>query len=190
MLKKTFFILSSLLVVTALTSFVALDKKQKAIKTIIIDAGHGKMKNGGYNGAKGSYSSEDEICYEISKKLIQQIAREFPEIKIVETRPTHNITELHERADIANQNRGDLFVSIHVNAAPPKQHKEFIGNKTVVSYTGKGKKRKKGRRTIKRKGDAEGTAAPTRSSSARASGLPVIVQARAGKHRKERKVFL
>ena len=143
MLKKTFFLFSSLLVITALTSFVAVEKKQKAIKTIIIDAGHGKMANGGYNGAKGSYSSEDEICYEVSKKLVKQIAKEFPEIKIIETRPTHNITDLHERADIANQNRGDLFISIHVNAAPAKQHKQFVGNKTVVSYTGKGKKRKK-----------------------------------------------
>jgi N-acetylmuramoyl-L-alanine amidase len=30
-----------------------------------------------------------------------------------------------------------------VNAAPPKQHKEFVGNKTVTSYVGKGKKRRK-----------------------------------------------
>lgn len=143
MLKKTFFIFSSLLIITGLTSFVVVEKKQKAIKTIIIDAGHGLQKNGGYNGAKGSYSYEDEICYDISKKLVKLIAKDFPEIKIIETRPTHNITDLHERADIANQNRGDLFISIHVNAAPAKQHKQLTGYKTVVSYTGKGKKRKK-----------------------------------------------
>jgi N-acetylmuramoyl-L-alanine amidase len=148
MLKKTFFILSSLLIVTGFTSFVVVEKKQKAIKTIIIDAGHGKMKNGAYNGAKGSYSSEDEICYAVSKKLVKLIAEQFPEIKIVETRPTHNITDLHERADIANQNRGDLFISIHVNAAPPKQHKQLTGYKTVVSYTGKGSKRKKVTRKV------------------------------------------
>src|SRR5688572_1421192 len=147
MLKKTLFIFS-LLIVTCFTSFVVVEKKQKAIKTIVIDAGHGKMSNGGYNGAKGSYSSEDEICYEVSKKLVKMIGNEFPDIKIIETRPTHNITEIHERADIANQNRGDLFISIHVNAAPPKQHREFVGNKTVVSYTGKGKKRKKVTRKV------------------------------------------
>ena len=147
MLKKTLFIFSVLLTVTALSSFVV-EKKQKAIKTIIIDAGHGLQKNGGYNGAKGSYSYEDEICYEVSKKLVKMIGNEFPDIKIIETRPTHNITEIHERADIANQNRGDLFISIHVNAAPPKQHREFVGNKTVVSYTGKGKKRKKVTRKV------------------------------------------
>ncbi|MGN6163134.1 MAG: N-acetylmuramoyl-L-alanine amidase family protein, partial [Flavisolibacter sp.] len=43
----------------------------------------------------------------------------------------------------ANQNRGDLFVSIHVNAMPPIQKREFLGYKTEVYYTGKGKKRRK-----------------------------------------------
>ena len=142
MLKKTLLILSAFWMLTVLSSFIK-EKKQKAIKTIIIDAGHGIQKNGGYNGAKGSYSYEDEICYEVAKKLVAEVRKEFPEIKIVETRPTHNITDLRERADIANQNRGDLFVSIHVNAAPAIQHREFTGYKTVTSYIGKGKKRRK-----------------------------------------------
>ncbi|HZF64217.1 MAG TPA: N-acetylmuramoyl-L-alanine amidase [Chitinophagaceae bacterium] len=142
MLKKSLLIFSSFWMLAVLSSFLK-ESKQKAIKTIIIDAGHGIKGNGGYDGAKGSYSYEDEICYEVSKKLIKQISREFPEIKIVETRPTRNKVDLRERADIANHNRGDLFVSIHVNAALPVQHKEFVGNKTVVSYVGKGKKRKK-----------------------------------------------
>jgi N-acetylmuramoyl-L-alanine amidase len=146
MLKKTFFIFSLLFIVTSFSSFV--EKKQKAIKTIVIDAGHGMRKNGGYDGAKGSYSYEDEICFDVAKKLVAMVSKEFPEIKIIETRPTHNITDLHERADIANQNRGDLFISIHVNAAPAIQHKQFVRNKTVTSYTGKGKKRKKVTRKV------------------------------------------
>jgi N-acetylmuramoyl-L-alanine amidase len=140
MLKKTFFIFSLLVAVASFSSFV--EKKQKIIKTIIIDAGHGKVGNG-YLGAKGSYSYEDEICYEVAKKLVKLVATEFPDIRIVETRPTHNNTDNRERADIANQNRGDLFVSIHVNAAPPKQHRELTGYRNVVSYVGKGKKRRK-----------------------------------------------
>src|SRR5688500_1639451 len=104
MLKKTLFIFSVLLTVTALSSFVVV-KKQKAIKTIVIDAGHCLQKNDGYYCAKGSYSYEDEICYEVSKKLVKMKGKEFPDIKIIETRPTRNITEIHERADIANQNR-------------------------------------------------------------------------------------
>src|SRR5215203_6799607 len=110
MLKKTLFIFSLLLTATSFSSFVV-EKKQKAIKTIIIDAGHGMRKNGGYDGGRGSYSYEDEICYEVAKKLVKLVSQEFPDIRIVETRPTHNNTDNRERADIANQNRGDLFVS-------------------------------------------------------------------------------
>src|SRR5687768_17516275 len=138
MLKKTLFIFSLLLSVSIFPSFVV-EKKQKAIKTIVIDAGHGRVRSGGYLGAKGSYSYEDEICYDVAKKLVKLVGQEFPEIRIVETRPTHDNTDNRERADIANQNRGDLFISIHVNAMPPIEKREFIGNKTVVSYVGKGK---------------------------------------------------
>ncbi|HVG12948.1 MAG TPA: N-acetylmuramoyl-L-alanine amidase [Flavisolibacter sp.] len=145
---KNILLTASFLIITTLFISFSQPEKQKAIKTIIIDAGHGIMSNGGYNGAKGSYSYEDEICYAVAKELVQSIRSRFPEVNIIETRPNRTITELHQRADIANHNKGDLFISIHVNAAPPQQHKEFTGNKTVVSYTGKGKKRKKVTRQV------------------------------------------
>jgi N-acetylmuramoyl-L-alanine amidase len=106
------------------------------------------MANGGHNGARGSYSYEDEICYSVSKKLVAQLKQEFPEIKVIETRPTENIVDLRERASIANRNRGDLFISIHVNAMPPLQRRELVGHRTEVYYTGKGKKKKKHTREI------------------------------------------
>jgi N-acetylmuramoyl-L-alanine amidase len=106
------------------------------------------MPGGGYNGAHGSYSFEDEICLAISKKLVAQIAKDHPNVRIVETRPTRNITALHERADIANANKGDLFISIHVNAMPPVTHREQVGTETEVYYTGKGKKKKKHTRKV------------------------------------------
>ncbi|HUQ96153.1 MAG TPA: N-acetylmuramoyl-L-alanine amidase, partial [Chitinophagaceae bacterium] len=122
--------------------------KQKALRTVIIDAGHGMMSNGGYNGAHGTYSYEDEICIAVALKLVAQLSKDLPEVRIVQTRPGKNIIDLHERAQIANQAKGDLFVSIHVNAAPPVSHRDFIGNKTIISYVGKGKKRKKVTRQI------------------------------------------
>jgi len=117
--------------------------KQKLIKTLIIDAGHGVQENGGYHGAKGSYSFEDQICLAVSKQLVALLKKEHPEIRIVETRPTEKFVANYRRAEIANENKGDLFVCIHVNAAPPKKHSEVTGYKTVTSYVGKGKKKKK-----------------------------------------------
>jgi len=142
MLKKTLLTISILGFITFLLSYTQ-PENQNAVRTIVIDAGHGIQKNGGFNGAKGSYSYEDEICYAVAKELVLRIKKDFPNINIVETRPTHNITDLHERADIANHSKGDLFISIHVNAAPAQQHRELTGHRQVVTYTGKGKKRKK-----------------------------------------------
>jgi N-acetylmuramoyl-L-alanine amidase len=150
MLKKSMVLLGLVAGSAFLYSFTASKPKQQVLKTIIIDAGHGIMSNGGYNGAKGAYSFEDEICLSVSKKLVALVSKQFPEVKIIETRPTKYITNLHERADIANQNRGDLFVSIHVNAMPPIQKREFIGYDKQVYYTGKGKKRKKRTRSVAR----------------------------------------
>jgi N-acetylmuramoyl-L-alanine amidase len=123
---------------------------QQVLRTVIVDAGHGVMPNGGYNGARGAYSYEDDICLAISKKLVTVLNQQFPDVKIIETRPTRYITNLHERADIANQNRGDLFISIHVNAMPPISRRELVGYETEVYYTGKGKKRKKHTRKVPR----------------------------------------
>lgn len=148
MLKKTLVLLSFVAGTALLFSFKKTEPKQQVLKTIIIDAGHGIMKNGGYNGARGSYSYEDEICLAVSKKLVAMVSKELPEVKIIETRPTKYITDLHERADIANRNRGDLFVSIHVNAMPPIQKREFVGYKNEVYYTGKGKHKKKHTRKV------------------------------------------
>jgi N-acetylmuramoyl-L-alanine amidase len=148
MWKKTLFIATLFSFSAILTSFKPKEKKQQVLRTIIIDAGHGIMENGGHNGAKGSYSYEDEICLDVSKKLVEKIRQAYPEVKIIETRPTENIVSLRDRANIANQSRGDLFISIHVNAMPPISRKEFAGYKTEVYYTGSGKKRKKRTRKV------------------------------------------
>jgi N-acetylmuramoyl-L-alanine amidase len=148
MLKKTFLIVTLFLLSAVLTSFTPVPKRQQVLRTVIIDAGHGIMANGGHNGAKGAYSYEDDICLAVSKKLVAQLRQAYPEIKIIETRPTSSIVSLKERANIANHNRGDLFISIHVNAMPPIQHKDLVGYKTQVYYTGKGKKKKKHTRKV------------------------------------------
>jgi N-acetylmuramoyl-L-alanine amidase len=136
MLKKTLILFCCFGLSALLLSFAP---EQKALKTIIIDAGHG----GGDVGAKGAYSYEKDICLGVAMKLGAQISKELPDVKLIYTRTGDSYPELHTRARQANQNKGDLFISIHVNAAPPIQHRELTGHKTVTSYTGKGKNKKK-----------------------------------------------
>ncbi len=143
MIRRTvlFFLIASFAV--ALFSFSenkSVDnKKQRVVKTIVIDAGHG----GSDAGAKGAYSYEKNICLDIASKLEKIMAKELPDIKLLMTRTTDTYPALHARANYANNNKGDLFLCIHVNAAPPKRHTERTGYKTVTSYVGKGKKKKK-----------------------------------------------
>jgi N-acetylmuramoyl-L-alanine amidase len=149
MIKKTILLSFFLPIIVVLSSFTPTKEiNQKILKTIIVDAGHGLMPGGGHNGAKGTYSYEDDICLAIDKILVAHLQEAFPGVRIVETRTDENIVPLHRRAEIANENHGDLFISIHCNAMPPIQHSERIGTKTVTSYVGKGKKRRKVTRKV------------------------------------------
>lgn len=149
MTKRTILLCFFVAITPVLFSFISKkEERQRVLKTIIVDAGHGIMSNGGHNGAKGSYSFEDDICLAISRELVSQLQEALPDVKVVETRTDEKIVALHERAEIANQNHGDLFISIHCNAMPPIRHSERIGTKTVTTYVGKGKKRKKVTRKV------------------------------------------
>lgn len=111
--------------------------KSPKIRTIIIDAGHG----GTDVGARGAYSTEAQITLQLALRLDTLLRKEMPETRIVMTRTTDIYHHVREKANIANNEKGDLFVCIHVNAAPPK--KIVTGYKSVAYYKGKGSKRKK-----------------------------------------------
>ncbi|WP_164974111.1 N-acetylmuramoyl-L-alanine amidase family protein [Filimonas effusa] len=113
--------------------------QRKPLQTIVIDPGHG----GKDEGAPGKYSFEKNVALAISLKLQQRIAQEMPDINIVMTRTTDTYPSLYDRANLANQSKGDLFISIHCNSADPIRHRELTGYKTVTSYKGKGSKRRK-----------------------------------------------
>jgi N-acetylmuramoyl-L-alanine amidase len=149
MITKRPILLLSIFFTAALATLMSLSSvaQQKAtIRTIIVDAGHG----GKATGAKGDYSYEKDICLDVALKLGKKLEQEFPEIKILYTRTTDVYTDNRWRADFANSNKGDLFVSIHVNAAPKIRHNKFAGYKNQVYYTGKGKKRKKHSKKVPR----------------------------------------
>jgi N-acetylmuramoyl-L-alanine amidase len=125
--------------------------KAATIKTIIIDPGHGGLDPGTH----GLISKEKEVTLEISLKLGEAIKKEFPDIKVIFTRttdilPGNAITKnegLRNRADIANQARGDLFLCIHGNATPQPAGgwyaKRVIGHRKKTVFVGKGKRKRK-----------------------------------------------
>ncbi len=117
------------------------------IKTIIVDAGHG----GQDFGATGQYenslrSKEKDVTLEISKKLVAELKRQLPDVNIVPTRTTDIYQNPREKAQIANDNKGNLFICIHADSGPLKTGHRQIGTRMVTRYkithTGKGKKRK------------------------------------------------
>lgn len=106
---------------TAFSQTAAKDKKEAVahsfrLKTIVIDAGHG----GKDPGAHGAYSNEKTVALGIAKKLKQAINDELDGINVIMTRSSDKFIELHKRADIANDNKANLFISIHCNSSPQK----------------------------------------------------------------------
>lgn len=89
---------------------VPLDKKI----TVVIDAGHGKMTNGGFNGARAENIYEDEIVLAIAQKIKSLNSNQ--NINVVLTRSSEEIVDLKKRVEIANEVNADIFISIHVNA--------------------------------------------------------------------------
>jgi N-acetylmuramoyl-L-alanine amidase len=83
------------------------------VKKIIIDAGHG----GHDPGCIGSIAKEKDITLAVALKLGKLIEENLPGVEVVFTRKKDVFVELHERANIANKNKGDLFISIHCNSA-------------------------------------------------------------------------
>jgi N-acetylmuramoyl-L-alanine amidase len=83
-------------------------------KTIVIDAGHG----GKDPGARGSYSFEKNVALAIAKKVRLLLEEDMPEINVIMTRTTDRFVELKRRSEIANENKANLFISIHCNSTP------------------------------------------------------------------------
>lgn len=84
------------------------------IRTVVIDAGHG----GKDPGCMTRRHRESRIVLKIALQLARDIKREMPKIRVIMTRASDHFVELAERGAIANRNKADLFISIHVNASP------------------------------------------------------------------------
>lgn len=132
-------------------SINAFAQTPKKIKTIIVDAGHGGKDfgaHGGYEGGLNSY--EKNVTLAISNKLVEELRNQLPDTKIVATRTTDIYQAPPEKADIANANKGDLFICIHADAAALKTGSRITGYRTVTVYDSKVEWIKKGKRKVKK----------------------------------------
>ena len=83
--------------------------------TLVIDAGHGGRDTGaiGYGKVK-----EKDLTLKFALAFGRLVEQNCPDVKVVYTRKTDTFVELYRRAEIANKNKADLFISIHINALP------------------------------------------------------------------------
>ena len=100
----------------------------REVKTIVIDPGHG----GKDTGAQGKKSNEKDIVLAIGKLLKKELEKEGFNVKM--TRDKDEFIELGQRANLANQWDGDLFISLHCNAidATAERKKQVKGYHVYV----------------------------------------------------------
>lgn len=119
-MRKSLFLVALFLIATLSFNGVAAQNIAQGVRVVVIDAGHGGPKFPGAH-YRGVY--EKDLNLQIALKLGALIEKELPQLKVVYTRKTdkqfsESLTQdLQARADIANKAGGDLFISIHTNAA-------------------------------------------------------------------------
>jgi len=95
---------------------------------LVLDAGHG----GRDPGAVGAISQEKNINLAVSLKLGALIEKNHPDVRVIYTRKDDTFVPLMDRARVANQNRANLFISIHSNSAT---NRNAVGTETFVLGT-------------------------------------------------------
>ncbi|MGH7654909.1 MAG: N-acetylmuramoyl-L-alanine amidase family protein [Gemmatimonadaceae bacterium] len=87
-------------------------------RLVVVDAGHGGP-DAGMHGPIGQRTTlyEKDITLAVAKRLARDL--ESRGVNVLMTRTTDTLIALDDRGKIANAAKGDLFISIHVNAANP-----------------------------------------------------------------------
>ena len=83
--------------------------------TLVIDAGHGGDDTGAVGPGK---VREKDLTLRYALAFGKMVEQNCPDVKVIYTRKTDRFVELYRRAEIANRNKADLFISIHINALP------------------------------------------------------------------------
>jgi N-acetylmuramoyl-L-alanine amidase len=87
----------------------------RASTIVVLDPGHGGVEYGAI-GPTGL--TEKEVALSLARRLKHALERGNSSISVVLTRDEDRLLGLDERTAIANHNKADLFVSIHLNASP------------------------------------------------------------------------
>ena len=98
------------------------------IRTVVIDAGHGG-KDPGNLGTRRYKKTEKDVALAVALLVEKYILVRHPNIKVVMTRRDDSYPTLHERTVIANRAQGDVFISIHCDAA---ENRSAYGSSTYV----------------------------------------------------------
>jgi len=106
-------------------SFSSVGLRDYKIRKVVIDAGHG----GKDPGTSGAISKEKDVALSIALETGRIIKENVPDVEIIYTRQKDSYPTLHDRANLANKENADLFISIHCNANP--NHKIY-GSETYV----------------------------------------------------------
>lgn len=110
---------------------IAQEKTLLTLKTVVIDAGHG----GHDPGAVWDGVREKDINLDVAMRFGALIKASFPQVKVIYTRDKDEFIPLNTRSGIANKNKADLFISIHVNSV--KGSSSARGTETFLMGTDK-----------------------------------------------------
>ncbi len=106
---------------------------------VIVDAGHG----GKDNGASCCSLNEKVVTLTMASKLKRKLEKKGYSVYM--TRSRDKFISLIKRTEYANAKKADIFVSIHVNAAPAKKRKRLNGIEIFYLSTGYTKRIKRDR---------------------------------------------
>jgi len=109
-----------------LKALISSKRYTNPVDVVVIDPGHG----GRDRGCSGASSIEKLITLQLSKILKELIEEQIPDIKVILTREIDKFISLKKRAEIANSNHADIFISVHCNYL--RNAKDFRGSETYV----------------------------------------------------------
>ena len=127
MKKIMLFYLTLMFLINSETLGNSINQTPNGISVVVIDPGHGGRDPGAVSGR----AQEKGIVLDIALKLGNYIKTDFPEIKIIYTRNSDIFIPLYQRAEIANKNNADLFISIHGNSVAESTDSTKINGLTV-----------------------------------------------------------